>query len=166
MIAIANTNCEVCGATTDWTPELAVDIRKLGGKVECAPCRRKAMKPWPILFWGTGIDSTEDIKRDPGAAFVGLFTALVGLPGIQPKNCVRKNISQADRDELAKALVAGSTIESYFGYANCRICGLELGCKDLGGWGFMWPDKAEHYILVHDVWTPGCSRLLAAVRST
>ena len=46
------------------------------------------------------------------------------------------------------------------GFANCRICGANLGSRDVTAFGFVWPEKAEHYILDHDVWTPDCMRLL------
>lgn len=139
-------------------------------------------KLWPILFWGPAtLQLVEDGKvrsrggvTDPvgsphaGIAIaelvVGLFTGF--FTKNDPKDFVRPNIPIADRTDLAKALAGGQELEAYFGHASCRICNAQLGCKDLHGWGFMWPEKADHYVLEHQVWTPGCSRLLAAVRST
>jgi hypothetical protein len=46
------------------------------------------------------------------------------------------------------------------GDANCRICGVVLGSKNIGGWGMVWPQKCEHYVLEHDVWVPGLDRLI------
>jgi hypothetical protein len=45
------------------------------------------------------------------------------------------------------------------GWASCRICGANLGSRDLTAFGFVWPEKAEHYIVAHDVWTPECTQL-------
>lgn len=36
---------------------------------------------------------------------------------------------------------------------------------DLTRFGFVWPEKAEHYLTEHGVWTPECSELLLAVLS-
>jgi len=46
------------------------------------------------------------------------------------------------------------------GWANCRICGAQLGSMDLTRFGFVWPEKADHYVREHDVWTPECTELL------
>jgi len=32
------------------------------------------------------------------------------------------------------------------------------------GHGFVWPEKADHYVLVDDVWTAECDEMLAAIR--
>lgn len=82
----------------------------------------------------------------------------------QPLEFVRTDIADADRAELAKALAAGARGMGYMGYAECRICAARLGTHDLFGFGFLWPERAEHYITEHNVWTPGCDRLLAAIR--
>lgn len=49
------------------------------------------------------------------------------------------------------------------GWADCRICGAQLGSGNLTAFGFVWPEKAEHYILAHRVWTPECAQLLQQV---
>src|SRR5262249_35450515 len=36
---------------------------------------------------------------------------------------------------------------------------------DLTRFGFVWPEKAEHYVLAHDVWTPECSALVESALS-
>jgi hypothetical protein len=51
------------------------------------------------------------------------------------------------------------------GWASCRICGAQLGSMDLTRFGFVWPEKAEHYVVAHDVWTPECSEILRRVLS-
>jgi hypothetical protein len=80
----------------------------------------------------------------------------------RPQDFVRTDVSQQERARLASILANGKRVEAYMGFANCRICGIELGTQDLGGCGFVWPEKAEHYILAHGVWTPGCTELLRA----
>lgn len=83
----------------------------------------------------------------------------------QPMEFVRTDVPDLDRAALAKVLAAGKEGIGYMGYAECRICATRLGTRDLYGFGFMWPEKAEHYITEHSVWTPGCDKLLAVVRS-
>lgn len=118
-----------------------------------------------ILFW------SEQFDVGHAALFSGLFK-LFGQPQHLPKDFVRNDIPYDDRRCLADALELRSTMHpnggqvltSYFGWAECRICGVKLGSRDLFGHGFVWPEKAEHYILNHNVWTPDCDALLTAVR--
>ena len=84
----------------------------------------------------------------------------------QPKDHVRSEVPRAAREELAGALQHGNVLKTYRGCATCRICGERLGSQDLFGYGFVWPLKAEHYVLVHDVWTKECDALLAALRQS
>ena len=117
-----------------------------------------------LLFWGPAI-----AYGDSMGALVELGVALllgVKHPNTQPGDCIKTDIPRVDREALAKILSAGEVAETYFGYAACRICRAQLGCKDLYGHGFLWPERAEHYILEHDVWTPACSRLLERARPT
>lgn len=79
-----------------------------------------------------------------------------------PDAFVRDDIAPWKRQRAATLLVAGYDVMAYMGWAECRICGERLGTKDLGGHGLVWPEKAEHYITEHGVWTPDCDRLLAA----
>lgn len=127
-------------------------------------------KLWPMLFWGPKLAqrNAQGSLIDVTGVLVELFLTAVTrkVPNIQPQDCVNAKIARADRGALAKALAGGEVLEAYLGWADCRICGTQLGIKDLMGWGFMWPEKAEHYVLEHDVWTPDCARLLAAVRTT
>lgn len=117
-----------------------------------------------ILFWA-----------DPPVAGVdlGWITTLFGMkPDKKPHDFVRNDIPYMDRQVVIKALALRSTMNptggevamSYFGEADCRMCGVKLGHRDLFGYGFIWPEKAEHYIENHNVWTPDCDALLAAVR--
>ena len=114
----------------------------------------------PIMFWGHAIEIPKPDRG--GALLVGLLVGLFmgRLPDNQPKDFVRTGIPRARRELAAKLLASGKIIESYFGDANCRICGEVLGNKDLAGYGMLWPEKAEHYVLEHDVWVPGLDRLI------
>lgn len=119
-----------------------------------------------ILFWN------ERTSLPMGKAFSQLLNMLGVKPRGEPQEFVRHDIPWADREELAKALAiqdtmnpsGGNVLMGYMGFAECRICGERLGTRDLFGYGFIWPEKAEHYILVHKVWTPDCSEMLKAVR--
>ena len=84
-------------------------------------------------------------------------------PGERPHDFVREDIPRGDRQRLAQALRTGREVASYRGWANCRICGAHLGSRDMGGRGFVWPEKADHYLIEHDVWTPGCQALFDAL---
>lgn len=123
-----------------------------------------------ILFWDEKIDNElgpllDFLRVVPGGKKYG-----------QPRDHIRHDIPWNDREELARALKlrteagayvggpGGDVFMGYMGYANCRICGEKLGTRDLFGYGFVWPEKADHYILNHKVWTKECDDLLAAVR--
>lgn len=92
----------------------------------------------------------------------------------QPKDHIRRDVPWPDREDLSVALQlrsslntrGGDVLMGYRGRANCRICSLQLGSRDLFGHGFMWPEKAEHYVIVHHVWTPECDEMLGVVRKT
>src|SRR5512135_3486716 len=90
----------------------------------------------------------------------------------QPKDHIRQDVPWDDRETVAKGLqlrstmnpTGGDVLMGYMGYAECRICKERLGTRDFFGYGFVWPEKADHYVLVHKVWTKECDELLAAVR--
>lgn len=90
----------------------------------------------------------------------------------QPKDHVRQDVPWEDREEVARALqlrsamnpTGGDVLMGYMGFAECRICGEHLGTRDFFGHGYVWPEKADHYILVHKVWTADCDALLAVLR--
>jgi len=159
--------CDHCGAIVfdRYTADSAQWIRAAKGRIECLPCAKKHLEPEHLLYWGSAFERKGD---DTGKVVEGFFTLLLGrrAPLLEPRHCVRRDVARADREELARALAMGTVKESYYGHASCRICGAGLGNKDLVGWGYQWPEKAEHYVLVHDVWTPACTRMLAQVRST
>lgn len=90
----------------------------------------------------------------------------------QPSNHIYRDIKREAREEVARALqlqsptnpTGGDVLTSYLGWADCRICGTQLGTRDFFGHGFIWPEKAEHYVLKHDVWTPECAELLSVLQ--
>lgn len=68
------------------------------------------------------------------------------------------------KEFVVDLLKAGNSLAAWMGYADCRICGERLGTQDLGLLGLKWPEKAEHYVLEHDVWTPGLTALFKAAQ--
>ncbi len=130
------------------------------------------------------------MRRDPGPtagkrilfwdALHGELQPVLDLLGVvpggrrygQPKDHVRRDVPYADREELGRALqlrssmnpTGGDVLMSYMGWADCRICGERLGTRDLFGHGFVWPERADHYVLSHSVWTRECDEMLAVVR--
>jgi len=122
----------------------------------------------PLLFW--------DEKVDGGLGHLLDFFGVVpgGRKHGQPKDHVRSDVPRPDREELARALqlrsatnpTGGDVLMGYMGWAACRICGDRLGTRDLFGYGFVWPEKADHYVLIHQVWTKECDEMLAAIRRT
>jgi len=72
--------------------------------------------------------------------------------------------SPEDQRLVIEALKNGAVRSAYLGWANCRICGAGLGTKDLTGYGLVWPEKCEHYVEAHGVWTEGLERLLKAIK--
>ncbi len=155
-----------CGAPVD-----AVDAKvfcDFGVPVECPRCRRRAAGPWPILYWGSawrrrgGEHATEKLVE-------GLFALVAGkLPAeVMPAHWVRRDVPRDRREKLARVLATGERVaEVTMARAGdpvaCLVCGEELGTRDVRGYGFQWPEGSEHYVLRHDVWTPGCDRLLEA----
>jgi hypothetical protein len=80
-----------------------------------------------------------------------------GLVGGVPKDDVLLAIS---------ALRTGKRLRATVGWVDCRICGEVLGTSDLGAYGFVWPERSEHYIEEHGVWTPGLDELVRAAKSS
>lgn len=119
-----------------------------------------------LLFWDEKV----------GGGLGHLLDALGVVPGGrkygQPSDHVRNDVPWADREELARALqlqstmnpTGGDVLMGYMGWADCRMCKERLGTRDLFGYGFVWPEKADHYVLVHKVWTKECDEMLVAVR--
>ena len=83
-----------------------------------------------------------------------------------PRLFIRSDISEADRAEVIAALKAGRPLVVYMGFARCRICGETLGVSDMIANGMLFPQKAEHYVREHRVWTRGCDELLRRIRAS
>lgn len=89
-------------------------------------------------------------------------------PGERPHDFIESQVPTWQRDAIVFVLAHGVDAHpgiSAKGWANCRLCGAQLGSGDFTRYGFVWPEKAEHYLTVHGVWTPECSALLQAVLS-
>lgn len=84
-------------------------------------------------------------------------------PGRRPQDFVRGDVPREARRILGVVLASGREVACCRGSAHCRICGRPLGVRDLDALGLVWPELAEHYVLEHGVWTPGCSELLVRV---
>lgn len=118
-----------------------------------------------LLFWD---DQAGELQ--PLLDFLGVVPG--GRRHGQPRDHVRRDVPRASREELARALqlqsptnpTGGDVLMSYLGWADCRMCSERLGTRDFFGHGFVWPEKADHYVLRHSVWTPECDEMLAAVR--
>ena len=118
-----------------------------------------------LLFWDEQAGALQPMLDRLGVVFGGRKLG-------QPRDHVRSDMPWADREELGRALqirttmnpIGGDVLMGYMGWADCRICGERLGTRDFFGHGFVWPEKADHYALVHRVWTKECDELLAAVR--
>jgi len=88
------------------------------------------------------------------------------VPGERPHDHIRHDVPDVHRRSVAFVLEHGKDVHpemQAMGWANCRICGANLGSRDMAAFGFVWPEKAEHYLLAHNVWTPECSQLLQSV---
>jgi len=114
-----------------------------------------------LLFWD------DEIAGEGLQPLIDAIGISLGHKRGQPRDHVRHDIPPVDRLELIRALTnptGGEVLMGYMGWADCRICGKRLGTRDFGGYGFVWPELADHYVVAHKVWTPECSELLAAVR--
>lgn len=81
---------------------------------------------------------------------------------LRPQDCIRRDIPDETRASAADILSGGRTLARYRGFARCRICQTILGSCDVGNFGFVWPQRAEHYVLKHDIWVPALDDLIAA----
>ena len=82
-----------------------------------------------------------------------------------PSKFIRNDIPKDRREFLATLLQRGQLGQCYMGWADCRICGKMLGTCDMETFDMIYPEKAEHYILVHNVWTIECDELLRRASS-
>jgi len=82
-----------------------------------------------------------------------------------PRLYIRSGVPEADRAAVIDALASGQVAVRYMGYANCRICKIALGSCDMLTHGMIYPEKAEHYLEKHRVWTRDCDELLRRIRA-
>jgi hypothetical protein len=104
------------------------------------------------LLWKRA-DRKDDIERTK-ERYPGREVILFWTEAHRPQDFVNKDIPLARRVEVANHLEQGRKLNQYRGFAGCRICGERLGTYDKGDGVYVWPEKAEHYVLEHDVWLP------------
>ena len=63
-----------------------------------------------------------------------------------------RHVSAGRVGRVVEILKEGSRVIRYRGAARCRICGRLLGSSSMVGFGFVWPEGAEHYVSEHGVW--------------
>jgi hypothetical protein len=74
-----------------------------------------------------------------------------------PKNLIDEAFYKANwriKNQLSGHLFNGVPCNHYRGYSGCRICGERLGTFERTDGIYVWPDKLEHYIEVHNVRLP------------
>jgi hypothetical protein len=129
----------------------------------------KGMLGTKILFWR---EQSANVLDDALSNMLPIVGRTLATLGDDPRDFVREAVSDDDRRAVIRALMphaasnptGGEYGIGYMGFATCRICGTRLGTRDMFGHGFMWPEKAEHYLEAHKVWTPGCEQLLRVVQ--
>lgn len=114
----------------------------------------------PILFWKEEDPAITNAKKAGGFLAAAAFMAEQLDRRPHPRDRVDGTIPREKRERVAEILAAGNIGMAYMGRSECRICGIELGSRDFYGHGFVWPEKAEHYVLEHDVWVPELETLL------
>lgn len=119
-----------------------------------------------ILFWTDMSLPTASSTSMVASLVRGLADAAAhqGWIGRNPKDWITDAPTANMKRDLAAVLRMGKRGIAYMGKATCRLCTRELGNADLYGFGYIWPELAEHYILDHKVWTPECSALLSEVQ--
>lgn len=80
------------------------------------------------------------------------WCARLKLP--RPEGLIRVGWRLSERDKIAEYLHRGVPINSFGGFATCRLCDEVLGTKDLTDGEWVWPERLEHYITDHDVALP------------
>ena len=62
--------------------------------------------------------------------------------------------SHAEREAVTDYLKRGRVSASYRGWADCRICVLSVGSRDLTDGVYTWPEGFAHYVERHGVRPP------------
>lgn len=82
-----------------------------------------------------------------------------------PQRFIRPDVPPADRTAVIDALRGGRKVAFWMGWAQCRICAKPLGSADMLVCDMVYPERADHYLSEHEVWTPGCDELLRRLRA-
>jgi len=117
-----------------------------------------------LLYWDDEVDGATPLIHALGVS--------LGKRRGQPRDHVRRGVPAVDRLMLIDVLQlrsatnpsGGAVLASHASWAICRMCGRPLGTRDFFGHGFVWPEGAAHYVVAHQVWTPECDEMLAAIR--
>lgn len=75
-----------------------------------------------------------------------------GLP--DPRSMAGSSWDAVEREDVTDFLTRGFVSRAYLGYANCRICGENLGSLELSDGIYCWPEGLHHYVQVHGVGLP------------
>lgn len=77
-----------------------------------------------------------------------------GPPGLPDPRGLVGRCGIVESRQLAKYLESGVVIRSYMGSAACRICGADVGNKELTDGRWAWPSGLAHYVREHHVPLP------------
>ncbi len=64
-------------------------------------------------------------------------------------------LDASDRDAILEYLARGIPFRFYPGVAECRICGEDVGSRELTDGTWAWPEGLLHYVQAHGVALPG-----------
>ena len=110
-----------------------------------------------------GLKSYDDRMRELGfvdapigAKKMGFWNALrTDVPNWYAKEVMRKVgiMTQEELTACTEYMAAAKNCAAYMGSANCRLCGCGLGSCDMLTPDEKWlfPEKWEHYIMIHGV---------------
>ncbi len=71
-----------------------------------------------------------------------------------PRDLVDHAWDRQERELVASYLDRGSVMHAWFGYSDCRICGVPNGDCDLTDGVYLWPSGLRHYLDEHAVRLP------------
>lgn len=75
-----------------------------------------------------------------------------GLP--DPESLAGASWDAMEREDVEDFLTRGFVSRAYLGYADCRICGEQVGSLELSDGIYCWPEGLHHYVQAHDVGLP------------
>lgn len=74
-----------------------------------------------------------------------------------PKVCVWEDYwdkHEFEKRRVVEHLIQGCPCNKQRGWANCKICGAQLGTFERTDGDYVWPDRLEHYVIEHNVMLP------------